>query len=102
LGFDLPAYLKRIGYDAVPAHDLSTLEALHVKHLDRIPFENIDVFLGRPGGIDLDALQTKIVRRGRGGYCFEQNTLFAAALRALGFRIHTLEARVRPPGAREP
>lgn len=96
--FDLAAYLNRIRAGDVPSPDLRALEALHTRHLSRIPFENIDVWLGRPGSLDLDTLQRKIVRGGRGGYCFEQNSLFAAALRALGYRVHTLEARVRPPG----
>ncbi|HXI04513.1 MAG TPA: arylamine N-acetyltransferase [Candidatus Saccharimonadales bacterium] len=96
--FDLPAYLGRIGAGAVPSPDLPALETLHARHLSTIPFENIDVYLGRPGGLGLEALQSKLVRAGRGGYCFEQNTLFAAALRALGYRVRTLEARVRPPG----
>lgn len=100
--FDIPAYLKRIGCDAVKARDLSALQDLHARHLERIPFENIDVFLGRPGTLELDALQRKLVHEARGGYCFEQNGLFAAALRALGFNAHTLEARVRPPGATAP
>jgi len=100
--FDLEAYLERIRLAAAPAPDLSTLEAIHVAHLDRIPFENVDVFLGRPGALDPETLQAKMVRGGRGGYCFEQNALLAAALRALGFRVRTLEARVRPPGATAP
>jgi N-hydroxyarylamine O-acetyltransferase len=61
-----------------------------------IPFENVDVRLGRPIGLDLESLQAKLVRRRRGGYCFEHNTLFSTALRALGFDVTTLEARVRP------
>lgn len=101
-GFDLRSYLERIGFDGEPGNDLATLEALHLKHLDRIPFENIDVFLGRPAGLDLETLQSKVVQRERGGYCFEQNSLFAGALRALGYRVATLEARVRPPGATAP
>jgi len=100
--FDLPAYLKRIGCDVVTARDLSALQDLHARHLERIPFENIDVFLGRPGTLELDTLQRKLVHEARGGYCFEQNGLFAAALRALGFSVHTLGARVRPPGATAP
>lgn len=97
--FDLRAYLERIGCEADAAPTLSSLAAVHAAHLDRIPFENIDVLLKRPVALDLDALQTKLVGNGRGGYCFEQNSLFAAALRALGYEVQTLEARVRPPGA---
>ena len=57
------------------------------------------MLLGRPVRLDLASLQAKLVARRRGGYCFEHNTLFAAVLRRLGFRVTTLEARVRPPGA---
>lgn len=97
--FDLDAYLARVGFDGAREAALPTLEALHVAHLNRIPFENVNVYVGRPGGLDLASLQARMVRVRRGGYCFEQNTLFAAALRALGFQVATLEARVRPEGA---
>ncbi len=96
---DLGAYLSRIGFRGAVEPTLATLEGLHLAHLARIPFENIDVRLGRPVSLDLADLQAKLVRDGRGGYCFEQNTLFAAALRSVGFEVSTLEARVRPPGA---
>ncbi len=102
MGFELQAYLERIGCDGVPGPSLAALDDVHARHLDRIPFENIDVFLGRPGGLDPESLQARLVRAGRGGYCFEQNTLFATALRALGFAVETLEARVRPPDATAP
>lgn len=95
---DLAAYLARIGFAGAPAPDLATLEGLHLAHLGRIPFENLDVRLGRPVSLDLDALQAKLVTGRRGGYCFEQNTLFAAVLRSIGFTVETLEARVRPAG----
>jgi len=100
--FDLDAYLSRIGSPAVGVPDLATLEAVHRGHATHIPFENLDVYLGRPVAIDLPAIEAKLVRGGRGGYCFEQNSLLAAALRALGFAVDPLEARVRPPGATAP
>ena len=95
---DLDTYLSRIGPRVDPRTDFASLEALHVAHLGAIPFENVDVRLRRPIRLDIESLQAKLVRRKRGGYCFEQNTLFAAALRALGFEVETLEARVRPRG----
>jgi N-hydroxyarylamine O-acetyltransferase len=61
----------------------------------RIPFENLDILLGRPIKLDLDSLQRKLVQGRRGGYCFEHNTLFAAALEAIGFGVTRLAARVR-------
>jgi N-hydroxyarylamine O-acetyltransferase len=97
--FDVGAYLSRIGYRGALEPAFPTLAAVHAAHLSRIPFENIDVRLRRPIAIDPESLQAKLVRGGRGGYCFEQNGLFAGALGALGFHVTTLEARVRPPDA---
>lgn len=96
---NLGSYLDRIAYDGQLEPSLEILAALHAAHLAAIPFENVDVLLGRPIRLDLASLQAKLVGRRRGGYCFEQNTLFAAVLRRLSFRVTTLEARVRPPGA---
>jgi N-hydroxyarylamine O-acetyltransferase len=92
---DLDAYLRRIEYAGERAATRATLDALHLAHATHIPFENLDVLLGRPIRLDLPALQAKLVAARRGGYCFEQNTLFAAALEALGFRVTRLAARVR-------
>ncbi|MBV9974213.1 MAG: arylamine N-acetyltransferase [Hyphomicrobiales bacterium] len=99
---DIEAYFKRIGYKGIPAADLSTLRALHALHPAAIVFENLDPLLGRPVPLDLPALQAKLVADRRGGYCFEQNTLFKAVLEKLGFTVSTLAARVRwmvPAGA---
>jgi N-hydroxyarylamine O-acetyltransferase len=89
------AYLARIGYTGalLPARD--TLTALHQAHVGAIPFENLDILLGRVISLEADLLQAKLVAGRRGGYCFEQNTLFQAALEALGFRTTALAARVR-------
>ncbi len=92
---DLDAYLSRIAHQGPREPTLATLKALHFAHATHIPFENLDILLGRPIRIDLKSLQAKLVEGGRGGYCFEQNTLFAAALRALGFEVTLLAARVR-------
>ena len=97
--FDLDAYLRRIHVSEETKVDAGYLRALHLAHLSAIPFENLDVRLGRPISLDPDALMDKLVRRRRGGYCFEHNTLFSCILRELGVRVETLEARVRPPGA---
>jgi len=97
---DLDAYLKRIGYAATaPATDASTLRALHRAHAATIPFENLDIVLGRTIELDLDHVQGKLIRDRRGGYCFEHNLLFAAVLERLGFAVTRLAARVRPAGA---
>ncbi len=93
--FDLPAYLHRIAYAGPVEPTLPVLRAVHLAHAMHIPFENIDVLLKRPIRLDLASLQAKLVAGGRGGYCFEQNQLFAGALRALGFDVQGLIARVR-------
>ena len=95
---DRSAYFQRIRFTGPADPSMATLEELHRQHQASIPFENLDVLLGRPVRLDLESLQAKLVAGGRGGYCFEHNTLFAAVLRDLGFAVTTLEARVRPPG----
>jgi N-hydroxyarylamine O-acetyltransferase len=93
--FDLEAYLQRIGYAGPRTPTPETLAGLHLAHATQIPFENLDILLGRPIRLDLASLQAKLVRARRGGYCFEQNTLLAAALEQLGFGVTRLAARVR-------
>src|SRR4029453_319959 len=93
--FDLAAYLKRIGFEGATRPDLATLQALHLAHATHIPFENLDILLGRPIRLDLGSLQAKLGGGARGGYCHEQNLLFSAALTAAGFSVRQLAARVR-------
>jgi N-hydroxyarylamine O-acetyltransferase len=92
--FDVDAWLRRIGHDGPREPVLPTLRAVIAAHTATIPFENIDVLLGRPPRLDLGLLQQKMVANRRGGYCFEQNTLLQAGLLALGFRTTGLIARV--------
>lgn len=94
-GAGLQRYLDRIGHVGPTDPTSDTLRGLHLAHATRIPFENLDVLLGRPIRLDLASLQRKLVDGGRGGYCFEHNLLFAAVLRTLGFRFTQLAARVR-------
>ena len=93
-GFELDAYLRRIDYEGPLEPSLPALRGVLAAPSAPIPFENIDVLLKRGIRLDIATLQDKLVQRQRGGYCFEQNTLLAAALRALGFSIVTLVARV--------
>lgn len=93
--FDLPAYLERIAYRGQLQPSLAVLSALHLAHATHIPFENLDILQGRGIRLDLGSLQAKLIAAGRGGYCFEQNLLFAAGLEALGFAVLPLAARVR-------
>jgi N-hydroxyarylamine O-acetyltransferase len=100
--FQLDNYLKRIGYREAIRPDLPTLAAIHAAHVNAIPFEDIDPLLRRPVNLDLVSLQEKLVDNRRGGYCFEQNSLFRAALDAIGFDVTGLGARVRwmsPPNS---
>jgi N-hydroxyarylamine O-acetyltransferase len=97
---DLDAYLARVGLEGRPVTTPRGLRLLHRAHATAIPFENLDILLGRPIRLDLDALQEKLVRRRRGGYCYEQNLLFGAALERLGFGVTRLAARVHLGAAR--
>jgi N-hydroxyarylamine O-acetyltransferase len=92
--FDLDAYCARIGYDGARRPTLETLQAVQLRHTQAIAFENLDPLLRWPVRLDAASLQQKLVRDGRGGYCFEQNLLFGHALRALGFRVTGLGGRV--------
>ena len=105
MSIDLDAYFKRIGYSGPRDDSLDTLRELHKLHPQAIPFENLDPLLGRPVKLDPASLQAKLVVGGRGGYCFEHNTLFANVLRQLGFKVQEATARVRwsvPPEVKTP
>ncbi|OJH35195.1 hypothetical protein BON30_39760 [Cystobacter ferrugineus] len=78
-----------------------TLRALHRRHIETIPFENLDIHSRRPIVLDEAAFFEKIIRRRRGGFCYELNGLFAALLRALGFQVSYLSGRVSSDGARD-
>jgi N-hydroxyarylamine O-acetyltransferase len=93
-GFDLDAYLRRLSYDGPCEPSLAVLGAIVAAHAAAIPYENINVLLKRGVHLDLASLQHKLVDSGRGGYCFEQNTLLEAGLNALGFSVTPLVARV--------
>ncbi|HVT06402.1 MAG TPA: arylamine N-acetyltransferase [Polyangia bacterium] len=94
MGFELDAYLRRVGYGGDTRPTFETLAALLRAHMLAIPWENVDVLLGRGIRIDLEGVQQKLVQHRRGGYCFEHGTLFAAALEALGFAVSPHVARV--------
>ena len=91
---EVQAYLERIGLDAAPPATLEGLTALQQAHMLTVPFENLDIVAGH--GIDLDPghLFGKIVRRRRGGYCYELNGLYGLLLDALGFIRRPVSARV--------
>lgn len=90
----LAAYLKRIGWTAPVAPDLATLAGLQRAHVEAIPFENLDVQLGRPPTRDPDAIFAKLVTQRRGGWCYEMNGLFGAMLSEIGFAVTPIAAGV--------
>lgn len=94
VAFDLDAYLARIGHRAPTPPTLETLVALHRAHLAHIPYENLDIHLGRRLTLDPAAAFDKLVRRRRGGWCYEHNLLFASVLEALGFDVQRLSGAV--------
>lgn len=93
---DLEAYLARIGASAA-APSRAALDGLLEAHVRAFTFDNIDVLLDQHPGVGLDAVQAKFVGRGRGGYCFEHSTLFAAALEQLGYTLERRLGRVGDP-----
>jgi N-hydroxyarylamine O-acetyltransferase len=95
---DLQAYLRRINYRGELSPTAATLHELHRAHLLAVPFENLDIHLGRPISLEQDALFDKIVTRRRGGFCYELNGLFALLLCELGFEVTLLAAGVARAG----
>jgi N-hydroxyarylamine O-acetyltransferase len=92
--FNLDRYLARIGWSGSREPTLDTLAGVLGSHMRSIPFENLDVLLGRGVRIDLESVQEKLVVARRGGYCFEHGTIAQAALTHLGFAPAAHTARV--------
>lgn len=101
---DLDGYLSRIGFTGERTPTLATLRELVGRHTTTVPFENLEIILGRGIPLDVESLQDKLIRRRRGGYCYENVGLFAAALERLGFEFTGLSGRVTmgAPGLRPP
>ena len=91
---DLDAYLSRIDHRGPVSPRLDVLQEIALRHPLAIPFENLNPLLGRPVPLDVASLQQKLVRDGRGGWCFEHNVLLGTALAAIGFDVTGLAARV--------
>jgi len=91
---DVQAYLERINYQGPVETTPENLRALQVAHLRTVPFENLSIHCGQPIVLNDDDLYEKIVLRGRGGFCYELNGLFARLLRELGFKVRMLSANV--------
>jgi len=91
---DVSAYLERIGYSGSKEPSAESLRALHRAHMLSVPFENLDIPLGRTIICDESSFLRKIIDERRGGFCYELNGAFAVLLRALGFGVTLLSARV--------
>jgi N-hydroxyarylamine O-acetyltransferase len=93
-GKELDAYLARIGAARPARADAAALRALQLRHLLAVPFENLSIHLGEPIVLEPAALLDKLVRRRRGGFCYELNGAFSDLLSTLGFTVTLLAARV--------
>ena len=92
---NVKAYLARIGYSGMVRRDLETLTAIHRAHLSAIPYENLDIHLGRSLPLGAGHAFDKIVSSRRGGWCYEMNGLLAAMLQELGFDLYLAAGAVR-------
>jgi N-hydroxyarylamine O-acetyltransferase len=88
------AFLQRIECSEVAAVNLQTLRILHAAHVAKIPFETLDIFSGKQFFLSLSDLYDKIVRRRRGGYCYELNGFFFHALQGMGFEVSMHNAQL--------
>jgi len=91
---DLDAYFHRIGFSGPREPTIETLQTLNRLHPKAIAFENLNPLMGWPVNLDAASLEQKLVRDGRGGYCYEHNLLFSRVLDALGFEVKNLAGRV--------
>ena len=92
-------YLRRVGVSGSEGATIDTLRHLHIAHREAFLFENISIQTGGAISVAVEDIERKFLDEGRGGYCFEHNTLFLSALRDLGFNPRALLGRVRrgPP-----
>ena len=88
------AYLDRLGVTTPAVSDAAGLRTLHRAHQLTVPFENLSIHLAEPISLDEPDLIDKIVRRRRGGFCYELNGAFALLLEALGAQVSRVGARV--------
>jgi N-hydroxyarylamine O-acetyltransferase len=105
MSVDAAAYLRRLGVDDPGPPSAATLHRLHRAHVERVPYETLEIQLGMPTTVDPLESVDRIVRRGRGGYCFHLNGAFATLLAALGYDVTWHRGgvfgpdEVPPPGA---
>jgi N-hydroxyarylamine O-acetyltransferase len=88
------AYLRRLGVAMRPPADLASLVDLMARHMQSVPFENLDVMAGIALPLSTETALLKVIAQGRGGFCYELNEAFRALLEHLGFAAYRIEARV--------
>ncbi|XVV08411.1 arylamine N-acetyltransferase family protein [Actinoplanes sp. CA-131856] len=100
-GIDVDGYLRRLGLDgsAGRAPSVEQLTELHRAHAERVPYESLEIWLGRPTTVD-PAESVGRILRGRGGYCYHLNGAFSALLRALGYHVTRHVGGVQPTTGR--
>ena len=91
---DIQRSFRRINYNGTASPTIATLKALQLAFLLKIPFENLDIHLGRHIKLSSDSIYEKIIAKNRGGFCYECNILFFELLKELGFRVEYLSARM--------
>jgi N-hydroxyarylamine O-acetyltransferase len=90
-------YLAHIGAGDVGPPSIDALGDLQARHLERVVFENLEIQRGRPTTVDYGESAERIVKRGRGGYCFHLNGAFGLLLEALGYEVSRRRGTVQPP-----
>jgi N-hydroxyarylamine O-acetyltransferase len=88
------AYLRRISYSGPLRPSAEVLCELHRAHMFTVPFENLDIAVGKRITCNEEAILRKIIEQRRGGFCYELNAAFAALLREFDFKVTLLSCRV--------
>ena len=101
-GVTVADYLARLGLDAIGRPSADALAELQASHLERVVFENLEIQRGRPTTVDDAESAERIVKRGRGGYCFHLNGAFGLLLEALGYEVARRRGTVQPPPGTAP
>jgi N-hydroxyarylamine O-acetyltransferase len=101
-GVAVEDYLAHIGVPRAAAPSVDALAELQARHLERVVFENLEIQRGRPTTVDYGESAERIVKRGRGGYCFHLNGAFGLLLEALGYEVSRRRGTVQPPAGAPP
>jgi N-hydroxyarylamine O-acetyltransferase len=101
-GVAVEDYLAHIGAGEAAPPSVEALADLQARHLERVVFENLEIQRGRPTTVDYGESAERIVKRGRGGYCFHLNGAFGLLLEALGYDVSRRRGTVQPPPATPP